>query len=137
MKRWIVTCVLCLTLMAVAAWAAHHEIDQLVELDKKWGSAAQGEDAAAVLGEILADDLLAIDVGGVVTKADMLEATLAEDAPTGPYMAGDYVVRFLSDDIAVMLHSAGEPDPHWSLHVWQMKDGRWQVVASASSPIEE
>jgi hypothetical protein len=43
----------------------------------------------------------------------------------------------LSDDIAVMTHHAGDPDPHWSMHVWQKKDGGWQVVASATVPLEE
>jgi hypothetical protein len=127
---------LCLGLVAVIATAAHHETEALIELDKKWGS-AQGADAAGVLDGIIADDVLAVSGEGLGSKAAMLEEAASEDAPAGPYIAGDYKVRFLDDDTAVMVHSAGEPDPHWSLHVWEKRDGKWQVVATISTPIEE
>lgn len=132
----IVTCLICGALTALAASGAHHETDALIELDKEWGG-AQGAEAAAILDGILADDVLAVDGQGIGSKAQMLEAATADDAPTGPYVAGDYEVRFLDDNTAVMAHSTGEPDPHWSLHVWKKRDGKWLVVASISTPIED
>jgi len=109
------------------------ESDTLVQLDKKWGE-AQGPEAMEAL---IADNIVTLGSEGSIGKAQMLEAAASDDAPTGPYTAGDYDVRFLSEDIAVMVHSAGEPDPHWSMHVWQKRDGKWQVAASATVPAEE
>ena len=106
------------------------ESDALVQLDKEWGAA----DAAEVIAPLIADGILTIGPEGLVDKTQMLEAVEDADASTGPYVAGDYDVRFLSDDVAVMVHSAGDPDPHWSMHVWQKRDGKWQVAASATVP---
>jgi len=129
--KTILGCVICLIMAGTAANA--DESDALVQLDKEWGEAArQGPEAVELL---LADNIVALGLAGVRGKAQILEA--AEDAPTGPYIAGDYDVRFLSEDVAVMIHSTGEPGPHWSMHVWQKRDGKWQVVASANVPIEE
>ncbi len=125
----ILGCLVCLTMAGAVANA--DESDALVMLDKEWG---QAESAAAV-ESLLADDLVALDSDGVGDKAQILEAADSDDAPTGPYVAGDYDVRFLSEDVAVMVHSAGEPNPHWSMHVWQKRDGRWQVAATATVPI--
>ena len=109
------------------------ESDALVQLDKEWGEA----EGPASLEALLADDILALDLEGVGSKAQMLEAAANDDAATGPYVAGDYDVRFLSKDVAVMIHSAGEPDPHWSMHVWQKRAGKWQDAAKATVPVEE
>ncbi len=127
----ILGCVTCLIMAGAVANA--DESDALVMLDKEWG---QAESAAAV-ESLLADDLVALDSDGVGDKAQILEAADSDDAPTGPYVAGDYDVRFLSEDVAVMVHSAGEPNPHWSMHVWQKRDGKWQVAATATVPIED
>ena len=122
----------CVTWLIVAGAVANaDESDALVMLDKEWG---QAESAAAV-EPLLADDLVALDSDGVGDKAQILEAADSDDAPPGPYVAGDYDVRFLSEDVAVMVHSAGEPNPHWSMHVWQKRDGKWQVAATATVPI--
>ena len=129
--RTIVGCVFCLVMTGPVANT--DEADTLVQLDKEWGE-AQGQEA---LEPLLADNIVAVGSEGVAGKAQMLEAAASDDAPTGPYIAGDYDVRFLSEDVAVMVHSAGEPDPHWSMHVWQKRDGKWQVAATATVPIEE
>jgi hypothetical protein len=128
--KTIVSCVICLIMTGSVANA--DESNTLVQLDKEWGE-AQGPEAVAPL---LADNILTLTSVGVVNKEQMLEAA-ANDVPTGPYIAEDYDIRFLSEDIAVMVHSAGEPDPHRSMHVWQKLDGKWQVVANANVPIEE
>ncbi len=129
--RTMIACVFCLLMAGTMANA--DDSDALVQLDKEWGE-AEGPEA---LEALLADNILALGLEGVGSKAQMLEAAASDDAPTGPYVAGDYDVRFLSKDVAVMIHSAGEPDPHWSMHVWQKRDGKWQVAATATVPIEE
>ncbi len=129
--RTIAGVVICLGLMMPAANAG--DSDALIQLDKDWGSTAGADDA----GHFLADDIVALDSTGVTGKAEMIEAAASADAPTGPYVAGDYKVHFLSHDIAVMVHSAASPDPHWSMHVWQKKDGKWLVAATASIPVAE
>ena len=129
--RTIIVSAICLVMTGTVANAG--ESDTLVQLDKKWGE-AQGSEAMEAL---IADNIVTLGSEGVIGKAQMLEAAASDDAPSGPYTAGDYDVRFLSEDIAVMVHSAGEPDPHWSMHVWQKRDGKWQVAASATVPLEE
>ena len=123
--------VICLILIIPTANAG--DSDALIQMDKDWGSAPASDDA----GRFLSDDIMALDSTGVTGKAEMIEAAASADGPTGPYVAGDYEVRFLSHDIAVMVHSAASPDPHWSMHVWQKKDGKWQVAATASIPVAE
>ncbi len=129
--KTIVACVFCLLMAGTMANA--DESDAVVQLDKEWREA----EGPATLERLIADNVLTLGSEGVIGKAQMLEAAANDDATTGPYVAGDYDVRFLSDDVAVMVHSAGEPDPHWSMHVWQKRDGKWQVAATASVPVEE
>ena len=137
MKRIGIMMVLALAIVAVIAVAAHHEGEELIALDKEWGAAAQGQAAVDAIEKIIADDVVAISGTGVGSKANMIEDAQSDDAPVGPYVADQYSVKMLADDIAVMTHHAGDPDPHWSMHVWQKKDGNWQVVASATVPVEE
>ena len=129
--RTIIASTVCLLMAASAAHA--DKTEKLIQLDKEWGE-SQGPDA---LEGLIADNVVTLGPDGLVDKAQMLEAAASDDAPTGPYTAGDYDVRFLSKHIAVMVHSAGEPDPHWSMHVWQKMDDKWQVVANATVPTEE
>ena len=106
-----------------------HGADKLIAMDKAWGEATSG----AAIDAMIADDILSISAEGLADKAAMLAA---QDEPLeGPYIAGDYQVNFLSDDIAVMVHSSGGEQPHWSMHVWQKTDGKWVVKATASAPI--
>lgn len=105
-----------------------HGADKLIALDKAWGEATSG----AAIDAMIADDVVSISVDGLADKAAMLAA---QDEPLeGPYVAGDYQVNFLSDDIAVMSHSSAGANPHWSMHVWQKVDGKWVVKATASAP---
>jgi hypothetical protein len=133
MKRTIAIGSVVLALVAGLAFAMSHETDALIELDKEWG-AAQGQEAVAALNRIIAKDVIEMSGGGIASRADMIAEAQAADAPTGPYKADNYKVKFLTDDIAVMTHHAGDPDPHYSLHVWQKKGGKWVVVASATAP---
>ena len=134
MNRAVVFSAVFVTLIAGLAVAMHHETDALIKLDKEWGAAVQRQEAVDAISRIISDDVLQIGVDGLVSKAAMIEAAQGEDAPIGPYMADNYEVKFLTDDVAVMVHHAGDPNPHWSLHVWQKKGEKWTVVASASAP---
>ena len=136
MNRAVVISAVLLTLLAGLAVAMHHETDALIKLDKEWG-AARGQEAVDAISRIISDDVLAIGVVGLGSKATMIEAAQDEDAPTGPYTADNYEVKFLTDDVAVMVHHVGDPGPHWSLHVWQKKGEKWTVVASANAPEAE
>ena len=127
----ILGCAFCLIMTGTIANAG--DSDALIQLDKEWGE-SRGAEALELL---LADDIVALGVDGIVGKAQMIEAAASDDSAPVPYVSGDYKVNFLSKDIAVMVHSAGDPEPHLSLHVWQKHDGKWQVAASATVPTEE
>jgi hypothetical protein len=120
-----------LTMFSVTAVA--DDTDTLISLDKQWGES----EGSAALDPLLLDSVMGVSGGGLGNKNSMLEAADSAEPSTEPYMAGDYKVQFLSDDIAVMVHSTAAPEPHWSLHVWQRVDGAWRVAASASVPVED
>lgn len=136
MRRTWVICLLLLPVAAVIAGASEDDTQALIQLDKEWGSAGRAEAVAAVR-RLIADDVIAVSGEGVATKADMLAEAESDEGPTSPYVADQYDVRFLDENTAVMTHRAGEPEPHWSLHVWVKRDGAWRVVASMSTPIAD
>jgi hypothetical protein len=134
MNRAAVIGTVLVVLVAGIAIAAHHEKDQLVALDKEWGEAVEGQVAVDALERIIAEDVIQMSGGGIATRADMIAELEAADPATGPYKADKYEVKMITDEVAIMTHHAGDPEPHWSLHVWQKKGGKWVVVASASAP---
>ena len=131
--RTVKTLSLTTVLLLSAGIAAADDTDKLIELDKKWGE-SEGADA---LAPMLLDDIVAIGAEGVGDKATMLEEADSAEPATGPYAASDYKVQFLTEDIAVMVHSTPAPEPHWSMHVWQRVDGKWRVAATAGVPIAD
>lgn len=131
MKTKMITgCTIALLMFGSAAFAG--DADALIALDKTWGAAP---DQAAAEG-FLADRIISLGADGATDKAGMIAAAAAAvgDSPAEEYVAGDYQVNFLSDDIAVMVHSASGSNPHWSMHVWQKIDGNWKVAATANIP---
>ena len=134
-KRMRTTKILSLATMLLlsAQFASAGDADKLIELDKKWGE-SEGADA---LAPMLLDEIIAVGADGIGDKEAMLEAADDAEPATGPYEAGDYKVRFLTEDIAVMVHSTPMPEPHWSMHVWQKVDGKWRVAATAAVPVAE
>ena len=127
--------------------ASNSAEQDLIKLDKQWGEAGLHGDTA-VLETILADDFMGVSPTGVATKAqNITEAkTNAPNITNATYVADAYAVRFLDPNTAVMTHSALEKgldkgkeytEQHWSMHVWVKRDGRWQVVASQSTPIPQ
>jgi len=126
----IIGLALVLSLVSVPVFAGGAE--DLIALDKAWGSAEAAKDVTAMLSA----DMISVDGSGVSGRAEQL-AAMAE-APDEAYVSGDYKVSFIDDDTAVMVHSAGSGDSlHWSMHVWQKNGDSWQVVASASIPAED
>jgi hypothetical protein len=121
-------------LLLATSTAAHAgDADALIELDKAWGETRD----AASLGNLLADELVALSPEGNISKAALIEESTSAEAPEGPYTPADYVVKFVSDDVAVMTHSTSGEEPHWSMHVWQKQNGTWKVAATASIPAAE
>ena len=100
----------------------------LIELDKQWGSAG-GPNG------FVSEDVVGIGPTGIIGIAEVRQAA------TGPsdeaYVVNDYQVKFLSADIAVMVHTAAGADPHASMHIYQKQDDQWLVVGNASVPTPE
>ena len=122
------------TFLAVGAVRADPTTD-LIELDRQWGAAATKGDVAAV-GKLLADGLVSVDAEGVRDKKGELGLVKPEPAGT-QYEPGDYKVTFLSEDMAIMTHGTKGNDAHHSLHVWSRQGGKWQVVATSSTPVKK
>ena len=120
-------------LLTIAALANADDTATLIELDKEWGE-SQGAEA---LSPLLLDSLIQISVDGLGDKTSMLDEAENAEPASEPYAAGDYKVQFLSENIAVMVHSTPAPEAHWSMHVWQKVDGEWKVAASAGIPVGE
>lgn len=112
-------------LVSASPMAIADDADNLIALDKQWGSA--GGPAGYV-----AEDVMAIGPGGVTSFGDLVATAAA--TPDEDYVVSGYQVKFLSDDIAVMVHTASGSDPHASLHVFQKQGDSWIVVATASAP---
>jgi ketosteroid isomerase-like protein len=118
---------------------------QLIALDKQWGEATD----TALLNKILADHMLALGPNGEAQgKQEQVAASAAAagGAPAGSYLADEHKFDMLSPDIVVMTHRGtttttadGKPvnESHRSLHVFQRKNGNWQIVASAQVPIPQ
>jgi hypothetical protein len=127
--RIVKTIVMALCTAFAVSGAVADETSALIELDKAWGMATSAGEADG----LIADGLIAVDEDGIGGKAEQLAAITSSDAPTGPYVAGDYKVDFLDSNTAIMVHSAGAgEDAHWSMHVWRKNGGKWQVAATAS-----
>ena len=118
----------------------------LISLDKEWGNS--GADATK-LDKIIGDNLIAVSTKGEAQdKKQLVADNVATSAGVmnASYMADEYKFEMLSPDVVVMTHrgtTKGMKDgkevteSHRSLHVFQKKDGRWQVVANAQVPIEK
>lgn len=105
----------------------------LIQLDKEWGESQSAEE----LSPLLLDSLIQISVDGLGDKASMLDAAENAEPASEPYAPDNYKVQFLSENIAVMVHSTPPPEAHWSMHVWQKIDGEWKVAATAGIPVGE
>ena len=148
MKRNLVIAVLC-TAVALVVSAQAKEVPKdiqqaLISLDKEWGGA--GADTAK-LDKIIGDNLLAVGTKGQAQdKKEMIadNKATASAVQNGSYVADEYKFEMLSPDVVVMTHRGTTKgmengkevtESHRSLHVFQNRDGHWQVVANAQIPI--
>jgi hypothetical protein len=132
MKHRSKSLILGVSLAALASAAVASPTDDLIKLDKQWGTAGMAGDTEAVAA-LLSDDLVAVSEEGVGGKAEQLADN--EPAPAGAtYDASDFQVRFLDDNTAIMTHAVSGEGQHYSMHVWSKKGGKWQVVATSSTP---
>jgi len=120
-------------LLTLAALANADDTAALIDLDKEWGESQAAEE----LSPLLLDSIIQISVDGLGDKARMLDEAENAEPTSEPYAAGDYKVQFLSENVAVMVHSTPPPEPHWSMHVWQKVNGEWKVAATAGVPVGE
>jgi Domain of unknown function (DUF4440) len=147
MKRFFAASLLAgTTVMAVGLSAADRQAptpqvqQQLIALDKQWGESAGNK---ATLDKILADNMLSVgpegEGGG---KKEQIESQVS--AGTSNYVADEFKFETLTPDIIVMTHRGTSTEmqggksvkeSHRSLHVFQRKNGNWQVVASGQTPI--
>jgi len=147
MKRILAITLLCMAVGLVVNTQAKNvpnDVQQtLISLDKQWGEA--GGDTAK-LDKIIGDNLLAISSKG---EAQDKQQMIADNKATAgvqnaSYTPDEYKFEMLSPDVVVMTHrgttkgmqnSKEVTESHRSLHVFQKRDGRWQVVANAQLPI--
>jgi hypothetical protein len=116
----------------------------LISVDKEWGQA--GADTAK-LNKIIGDNLLAVGTKGEAQDKQQLIAdnkATSAGVQNASYMPDEYKFEMLSPDVVVMTHRGTTKgmqngkevtESHRSLHVFQKRDGRWQVVANAQVPI--
>jgi len=148
MKRIFAITLLCTAValvVTVQGKTVPNDVQQtLISLDKQWGES--GGDAAK-LDKIIGDNLLAISTKGEAQdKKEMIADNKATSAgvQNASYKADEYKFEMLSPDVVVMTHrgpTKGKEngnevtESHRRLHVFQMRDGHWQVVANAQLPI--
>ena len=148
MKRILAITLLC-TAVALVVGAQAKDVPNylqqtLISLDKEWGAA--GADTAK-LDKIIGDNLLAVGTKGEAQDKQQLIAdnkATSSAVQNASYTPDEYKFEMLSPDVVVMTHRAttkGMKDgkevteSHRSLHVFQKRDGRWQIVANAQLPI--
>jgi hypothetical protein len=132
MQRTLVASAALLSLFATAAGAGDKE--DLIALDKQWAETVMKADRSAA-EKILADQVVSVTEQGVGGRKEELASYQA--APAGErYEATDYKVTFLNPDTAIMTHGTKGGDAHYSMHVWSRKGGKWQVVATSTTPMK-
>ena len=148
MKRILAITLLCTAVALVESVQAKDvpkDLQQtLISLDKEWGNS--GTDTAK-LDKIYGDNLLAVGTKGEAQDKQQLIAdnkATSAGVQNASYMADEYKFEMLSPDVVVMTHRGTTkgmqngkevPESHRSLHVFQKRDGRWQVVANAQISI--
>ena len=125
--------ILAAVIVALSPHASAGDADVLIELDKQWGSAT-GTDSVS---EFVSQDLVAIGSDGITGISEMTAALADAPAPSGDYVASNYQVKYLTKDIAVMVHTTTGEDAHASMHVYQKQGDKWLVVAHGSAPMDK
>ena len=61
-------------------------------------------------------------------------ADMKSEPPSPRYEPTGYKVTFINPDTAIMTHGTQGADAHYSLHVWSLKGGTCQVIATSFTP---
>jgi hypothetical protein len=122
-----------LSLMLVTT-AGATDTDDLIALDKQWGESGMKGDMS-MTERLLTDQVVSVTPEGVRGKKGELADN--EPAPAGErYQPTDYKVTFVNPDLAIMTHGTKGTDAHYSMHVWSRKGGKWQIVATSTTPMK-
>jgi hypothetical protein len=133
MKRTLVASSALLSLFATTAGAANTD-DELITLDRQWAESVMKGDVAAA-EKLLGDNLVSVTEQGIGGRKEEI-AGYKMAAAGEKYAPTNYKVTFLTPDIAVMTHATKGSDAHNSMHVWMRKGGKWQVVATSTTPVK-
>lgn len=118
----------------------------LIALDKQWGEAGGKGDTAA-LNKILSDDYLGVGPKGeVLAKQEQIAAlkTTSGSMQNPSYTSDEYKLQMLGPNMVLMTHRASTKgtqdgkevtESHRSMHMFQKRNGQWQVVANSQVPI--
>jgi len=140
-----------LTIVSAGSVFAQNAADEqeLIKLDKEW-SAAMNRGDRDTLNRIVADDFTTRN--GNWNKAQYIEQAMKDKADDDLNLKNaaaeqlNYSVKFKGAEIAVMTHftiGKGEykgksfTNYNRSFHVWMKRGGRWQVVATETSPVPD
>src|SRR5215204_3160419 len=140
-----------LTILSMVGVYAQNSADEqeLIKLDKEW-SAAMNRGDRDTLNRIVADDFTTRN--GNFNKAQYIEQAMKDKADDDINLKNataepfNYAVKFKGAEMAVMTHftiGKGEykgksfTNYNRSFHVWMKRGGRWQVVATESSPVPD
>lgn len=106
--------------------------DQLRELEESLLQAAVRKDASEVAA-LLADGFREIGSSGrVYSKAEVIALLQAEESL--PLSLRDFEAALLSASLALVTYRAlretpdGEPVQSWRSSLWELRDGRWQML---------
>lgn len=147
-KIFAVTLLTILSMVGVYAQTGADE-QELIKLDKEW-SAAMNRGDRETLNRIVADDFTTRN--GNFNKAQYIEQALKDKADDDLNLKNasaeqlNYSVKFKGAEMAVMTHftiGKGEykgksfTNYNRSFHVWMKRGGRWQVVATESTPVPD
>ncbi len=144
MRRRLVTTLLLLGCAAVATAQSHGDDKVILALENGWNQAQIHHDAKA-LESLVADSFISTDNdGAVMNKAQFLEDT-KDMSYKADSVANEGVKVSMYDKAAVVTGTyhakgtmKGKPFDHWGrfTDTWVFLDGKWQCVASHTSPLK-
>jgi ketosteroid isomerase-like protein len=128
--------------ITVAAKCSDADKMTLKKMDKAWGDANQARDKAA-LGAILSDHFANFNLSGTTGKKVAM-GNLDGPAPpaNGNVVTSDNYIISCSGNTAVMTHrveirTKDAVNYSRSVHVFQKSGNTWQVISTASHPLNE
>lgn len=133
-----------LVVSPLAADCSSADKKALEAYDRSWGDSATKGDRTA-LEQIYASDYMGMTSGNTLNRADTIDGQVRDaDKTRGtaqPVVTHDYYVINCSANTATITHRnvittpEGHTDYSRSIHVLEMRNGRWQVVTSTGNAI--